>query len=152
MFDAFDIWLPELPTCGSFEVRPEQTAFGASEELFAFVDGRRFCAVLTGNAANLAEHTTATLGSAHCRLILLAGGAAEAAAGDDERWKQFLHDLTTVLAGYKAWRVTWEADCDQYPMKRLELSVDQVSELLNDYRRTQRRPIAFEVTSKRSFG
>lgn len=66
---------------------------------------------------------------------------------NDETWARFLGALVSVLTPHTLWRVTCESDCDQHPLKKLALSAESLSRLLDSYRTVGSGPIALQATS-----
>ena len=146
MFDVFDILVPELST-DHLEVRQQQTAFGSSDDRFAYVGDLRFAQIVTARQAYTSlEAWTGAPGRAGWT-VLLAAPAANAAAGDDDTWARFLAALMLVLRGHATWRVNCESDCEQHPLEELELAPERLSQLLESYRSRGTRPIAVQVSS-----
>ena len=147
MFDVFDILLPELSTDARLEVRQHQTAFGTSDDRFAYVDGMKFAQVV--KAQEVYSNVAARAGSAERAnwTVLLVSATANEAAMNDETWTKFLGALLIVLSTHTAWRVICESDCDQHPLEELELSADGLSRLLDSYRSAGFRPLAVQVST-----
>lgn len=146
MFDVFDILVPKLSAMARLEVRQQQTAFGLSDDRFAYYHNLRFARVLA--AADAYSDVEAWAGSVERAdwVVLLAGGTASRAAESDDTWARFLEGLVSVLSAHTFWQVICESDCDQYPTEHCQLSPQGLSALLDSYRTDGVWPIALQAS------
>lgn len=147
MFEIFNIHLPKLSTTSGLELRQHRSAFGLSEEKFAYLNGVRFAYVL--EAKDAYSNIETWLGSKNRSnwIILLTAPAANEAATNDKTWATFLAGLVSVLSLSTDWQVVCESICDQFPIEQVTLSPENLSQILDSYRSIQHFPISFRASA-----
>ena len=98
LFDVFDIIVPELAWNSGLEVRSRMSAFGPSDDKFAYFCDLRFAEVTLAKNAYTNIEAWAGASDRGSWTVLLASKPANEAAGSDQAWAMFLNALTTVLS------------------------------------------------------
>jgi hypothetical protein len=146
MFNVFDILVPALALGAGLDVRPRETAFGLTEDRFAYVGGLEFAKVLPASIAYTDVSAWTGAADRGAWTVLQAQAHANQLVDDDDGWKAFLDALVLVLRVHDDWRVTCESDCDQAPLENVSLSPEQLSVILDGWRRSAARCVALRAT------
>jgi hypothetical protein len=132
MLDVLDLYVPALLATAPL-AWGRATGWGPADEDTLcsgdFPFGRR-----QPSGARPAAAFAATAMAASWEGLTLAH-EARAAMGDEAHWQRYLMLLRGLLEGHVAWVLVAEADCDQYPIARVELSIAEVVTRLDEQRR-----------------
>ncbi|MFO0550920.1 MAG: hypothetical protein U0271_21195 [Polyangiaceae bacterium] len=147
MFEVFEVVVPKLLQNAEVTVRAIETAFGRDETLTVHVGSLRLGPARPAHIAfSDVEHWAGSRERAHWTVVSV-HTLANAAAGQDSSWAEFLSALRVLLELHPKWRISCESDCDQYPRTSLSLTVGAVLELLDAYRASPQTPIAVTCES-----
>ena len=150
-FDVFDIQFKGWPKSDQIEVRPEATAFGATDEQYVFVRGYRLGKLTKASEFYREQSIRNCLGAEdpnNWYVIPLARVAN--GANDPVGWGAFVRALETLLVELGRWRAVCESDCGQYEPECAALAVSGFLLALENYRAGvgKRRPMALVATSE----
>lgn len=146
MFDVLDLYVPALAAAAHLRPVQRDTAWGPAAEVTLYWEDLPFAHPL---APETAERRATAPGPRDAWAGFALAREARDAAASEVEWARYLGALRAVLDAHADWLVVVEADGNPHPVVPVALTAAELTERLDEQRRSPRSGLALEVTPRR---